>query len=154
MGNGAGFDKQLDLAHKTESGIFLRVTRAVVIQLADTAEFLDDDTVNLAFAVGRADGVCPYLVLLTGKVPELAGDDGLPDKLCKFLLVIDILVLFLYAEHGGFSRTVAGTEKHMPPESWERLAVMRVVFFLYLLVPVLVVHPATPADHIYGIVVQ
>ena len=119
VGNGAGFDKQLDLAHKTESGIFLRVTRAVVIQLADTAEFLDDDTVNLAFAVGRADGVCPYLVLLTGKVPELAGDDGLPDKLCKFLLVIDILVLFLYAEHGGFSRTVAGTEKHMPPESWE-----------------------------------
>ncbi len=80
VGNGTGFDKQLDLAHKTESGIFLRVTRAVVIQLADTAEFLDDDTVNLALSVGRADGMCPYLVFFSCKVPELAGDDGLPDK--------------------------------------------------------------------------
>ena len=98
--------------------------------------------------------MCPYLVLLTGKVPELAGDDGLPDKLCKFLLVIDILVLFLYAEHSGFSRTVAGTEKHMPSEGRERFAIVRIRVFLYLLVPVLVVYPGTPADHVDGIVVQ
>jgi len=30
--------------------------------------------------VGRADGMCPYPVFLSGKVPELAGDDGLADK--------------------------------------------------------------------------
>ena len=154
MGNGAGFDKQLDLPHKPESGILLRVSSAVIVKFADAAELLDDDTVNLTLSSGRADGVCPYLVLLTGEVPELAGDDCLSDKFRQFLLVIYILVLFLYAEHGGFSRTVAGTEKHMPSECRERFAVMGIVFLFYLLVPVLVVHQSAPANHVYGIVVQ
>ena len=154
VGDGAGLDEQLDLAHKPESGILLCIPRAVVIQLADAAELLDDDTVNLTFAVGRADGMCPYPVFLSGKVPELAGDDGLADKAGQFLLVIDILVLFLNAEDGGFSRTMAGTEKHMPPESRERFAVMGICVFLYLLVPVLVVHPAAPTNHIDGVVIE
>ena len=152
--NGAGFDEQFDLPHKPETGILLRVSRTVVIQLADTTELLDDDTVNLALAIGRADGVCTYLVLLAGKVTELAGDDGLSDQFGQFFLVIDILVLFLDAEHGGFSRTVAGAEKHVSPEGGERLSVMRVILLLYLLVPVLVVHPAAPANHVDGVVVQ
>ena len=97
--------------------------------------------------------MCPYPVFLSGKVPELAGDDGLADKAGQFLLVIDILVLFLNAEDGGFSRTMAGTEKHMPPESGERLTIVRIVIFLYLLVPVLVVHTTAPTDHVYGIVI-
>ena len=151
---GAGLDEQLDLAHKPKADILLRIPRAVVIQLADAAELLDDDTVNLTLAVGRADGMCPYLVFLSGKVPELACNDGLPDKAGQLLLVIDILVLLLNAEHGGFPRTVAGTEKHMPPESGERLTIVRIVIFLYLLVPVLVVHPTAPTDHVYGIVIQ
>ena len=154
VGDGTGLDEQLDLAHKPETGILLRVTRAVVIQLADAAELLDDDTVNLTLAVGRADGMCPYPVFLAREIPELAGDDGLADKLCQFLLVIDILVLFLNAEDGGFSRTMAGTEKHMPPESRERFAVMGICVFLYLLVLVIVVHPATPTNHIDGVVIE
>jgi len=40
----------------------MSITRRI-IQLADAAELLDDDTVNLTFAVGRADGMCPYPVL-------------------------------------------------------------------------------------------
>ena len=152
--DGAGLDEQLDLAHKPESGILLCIPRAVVIQFADAAELLDDDTVNLTLAVGRADGMCPYLVFFSCKVPELACNDGLPDKAGQLLLVIDILVLLLNAEHGGFPRTVAGTEKHMPPESGERLTIVRIVIFLYLLVPVLVVHPTAPTDHVYGIVIQ
>ena len=111
--DGAVLDEQLDLAHKPESGILLCIPRAVVIQFADAAELLDDDTVNLTLAVGRADGMCPYLVFLSCKVPELACNDGLPDKAGQLLLVIDILVLLLNAEHGGFPRTVAGTEKQM-----------------------------------------
>ena len=154
MWDGAGLDEQLDLAHKPESGILLCIPRAVVIQFADAAELLDDDTVNLTLAVGRADGMCPYLVFFSCKVPELACNDGLPDKAGQLLLVIDILVLLLNAEHGGFPRTVAGTEKHMPPESGERLTIVRIVIFLYLLVPVLVVHPTAPTDHVYGIVIQ
>jgi len=98
--------------------------------------------------------MCPYPVFLSGEVPELACNDGLADKLGQFLLVIDILVLLLYTEHGGFSRTVAGTEKHMSPEGRERLAIVRIVLFLDFLVPVLVVHPAAPANHVYGIVVK
>ena len=47
MWDGTGLDKQFDLSHEPESGILLRITRTVVIQLTDTAEFLDDDTVNL-----------------------------------------------------------------------------------------------------------
>ena len=152
--DGAGLDEQLDLAHKPESSILLCIPRAVVIQFADAAELLDDDTVNLTLAVGRADGMCPYLVFFSCKVPELACNDGLPDKAGQLLLVIDILVLLLNAEHGGFPRTVAGTEKHMPPESGERLTIVRIVIFLYLLVPVLVVHPTAPTDHVYGIVIQ
>ena len=42
----------------------------------------------------------------------------------------------------------------MPPESGERLAIVRIVLFLYLLVPVLMVHPAAPTDHIDGVVIQ
>ena len=64
MWDGAGLDEQLDLAHKPESGILLCIPRAVVIQLADTAELLDDDAVNLVFAFCRADRVGAYLVLL------------------------------------------------------------------------------------------
>ncbi len=98
--------------------------------------------------------MCPYPVFLAREIPELAGDDGLADKLCQFLLVIDILVLFLNAEDGGFSRTMAGTEKHMPPESRERFAVMGICVFLYLLVLVIVVHPAAPTNHIDGVVIE
>lgn len=42
----------------------------------------------------------------------------------------------------------------MASESRERLSVMPVAFFLYLLVSVLVVYPVAPADHVDGIVVQ
>ena len=112
--DGAGLDEQLDLAHKPESGILLRITRTVVIQLTDTAEFLDDDTVNLTLAVGRADGMCPYLVFFSCKVPELACNDGLPDKAGQLLLVIDILVLLLNAEHGGFPQTVQARKSTCP----------------------------------------
>ncbi len=95
-----------------------------------------------------------YLVLLACEVPELAGDDSLSDKLRQFLLVVHVLVLLLYAEYGGFSGAMTGTEKHMASESRERLSVMPVAFFLYLLVSVLVVYPVAPADHVDGIVVQ
>ena len=105
-------------------------------------------------AFGRTDGVGAYPVLLSGKVPELAGDDGLADKFSQFLLVVHVLVLLLDAEHGGFSGTVAGTEKHMSPEGGERLAVVRIPVFLYLLVLVLVIYPVTPANHIDGVVVK
>ena len=154
MWDGAGLDEQLDLAYKPEAGILLRIPRAVVIQFADATELLDDDTVNLTLAVGRADGMCPYRVFLSGKVPELACNDGLADKPGQFLLVIDILVLLLNAEHGGFSGTVAGTEKHMPPEGGKRLAVMHIILFLYFLVLVLAIDLRTPANHVYGVVIQ
>jgi len=152
--DGARLDEQLDLSHEPKPGILLRVSRTVVIQLANAAEFLDNDAVNLVLAFSRADRMGTYLVLLACEVPELAGDDGLSDKLRQFLLVVHVLVLLLYAEYGGFSGAMTGTEKHMASESRERLSVMPVAFFLYLLVSVLVVYPVAPADHVDGIVVQ
>ena len=105
-------------------------------------------------ALGRADGVGAYLVFLACEVPELAGDDGISDKFSQFLLIIHILVLLLYAEHGGFPGAMAGTEKHMPPKGGERFSVIRIAFFLYLFLPVLMVYPVAPANHIDRIVVQ
>ena len=58
--------------------------------------------------------MCPYPVFLSREVTELAGDDRLAYEFGEFVLVIDILILFLYAEYGGFSRTVAGTEEDVP----------------------------------------
>ena len=42
----------------------------------------------------------------------------------------------------------------MPPESRERFAVMGICVFLYLLVLVIVVHPAAPTNHIDGVVIE
>ena len=109
-----GFDKQLDLPHESQSCILFRVSRAVVVQLTDAAEFLDDDTVHLVLPFRGVDGMCPYPVFLSREVTELAGDDRLAYEFGEFVLVIDILILFLYAEYGGFSRTVAGTEEDVP----------------------------------------
>ena len=39
----------------------------------------------------------PYLVFLACKVAELTGDDGLAYEVEEFFLVIDILILLLYA---------------------------------------------------------
>ena len=78
--DGTGLDKQFDLPHEPESGILLRITRTVVIQLTDTAEFLDDDTVNLTLSVRRTDGMGLYLVFFSCEIPELACDDRLADK--------------------------------------------------------------------------
>lgn len=50
--------------------------------------------------------MCPYLVFLTCKVSELTGDDGLAYEVKEFLLVIDILILLLYAEYRCLTRTV------------------------------------------------
>lgn len=44
-----------------------------------------------------------YPVFLSRKIPEFTGDDRLADKFGKLVLVVDILVLFLYAENGGLS---------------------------------------------------
>ena len=49
--NGASLDKQLALTHKSQSCILLRVTRAVVVEFAYTAELLDDDTIDLVFTL-------------------------------------------------------------------------------------------------------
>ena len=150
----AGLDKQFDLPHESQPCILFRVSRAVVVQFADAAEFLDDDTVYLVFSFRGADGMCPYPVFLTREVTEFAGDDRLADKFGEFVLVVHVLVLFLDAEYSGFPRTVAGTEKDMPPEGGERCSVIRVVLFLYLVVPVFVVDLRAPAYHVHRIVVE
>ena len=150
----AGLDKQLDLSHESQPRVLFRVSRTVVVQLADAAEFLDDDTVHLVFPFRGVDGMCPYPVFLSREVTELAGDDRLAYEFGEFVLVIDILILFLYAEYGGFSRTVAGTEEDVSPEGWERCPVIRVVLFLYFAVSVFVVDLRTPAYHVYGVVVE
>lgn len=46
--------------------------------------------------------MCPYPVFLSCEVPEFTGDDRLADKFGKLVLVVDILVLFLYAETVAF----------------------------------------------------
>ena len=98
--------------------------------------------------------MCPYPVFLSREVPEFTGDDRLADKFGEFILVVHVLVLFLDAEYGGFPRTVAGTEKDVSPEGGERCPVIRVVLFLYLVVPVFVVDLRAPAYHVYGVVVE
>ena len=72
----------------------------------------------------------------------------------EFILVIDILILLLYAEYRSLTRTVAGTEQHMTSESWERLSAVEISFTLYLLISVLVVDTAAPAGHIDRVVIE
>ena len=98
--------------------------------------------------------MCPYLVFLTCKVSELTGDDGLAYEVEEFILVIDILILLLYAEYCSLTRTVAGSKQHMTSESWERLSAMEIPFTLYLLIPILVVDTAAPTSHIDRIVIE
>ena len=97
--------------------------------------------------------MCPYLVLLACEVSELTGDDGLAYEVEEFILVIDILILLLYAEYCCLARTVAGSEQHMTSECWERLSAVEVSFTLYLLIPILMIDTATPAGHIDRVVV-
>ena len=154
MGHRAGLDEQLDLPYEPQSGVLLRVPRAVVVQFADAAELLDDDAVHLMFPFRWADGMCPYPVFLAREVTELAGDDRLADEFGKLVLVIDVLVLLLYAEHGGLAGAVAGAEQDMPPEGGERSPVIRIVLFLYFPVPVLAVDLRAPACHVHRVVVE
>ena len=98
--------------------------------------------------------MCPYLVLLTFKVSELTGDDGLAYEVKEFIFVIDILILLLYAEYRCLTRTVAGSEQHMTSERWERLSAVEVSFTLYLLIPILVVDTAAPTGHIDRVVIE
>ena len=97
--------------------------------------------------------MCPYLVFLACEVSELTGDDGLAYEVEEFILVIDILILLLYAEYRCLTRTVAGSEQHMTSECWERLSAVEVSFTLYLLIPILMIDTATPAGHIDRVVV-
>ena len=98
--------------------------------------------------------MCPYLVLLTCKVSELTGDDGLAYEVEEFILVIDILILLLYAEYRCLTRTVAGTEQHMTSERREWFSAVEVSFALYLLISVLMVDTAAPTGHIDRIVIE
>ena len=95
-----------------------------------------------------------YLVFFSCEIPELACDDRLADKFRQFLLVIDILILLLNAEYGGFSGTVAGTEEDVPPEGREWSPVIRIVLFLYLTFLVFVIDLRAPAHHVHRIVVE
>ena len=139
--------------NESQPRVLFRVPRAVVVQLADAAELLDDDAVHLTFPFRGADGVCPYPVFLAREVTELAGDDRLADEFGKLVLVVDVLVLLLYAEHGGLAGAVAGTEQDMPPVGRERSPVIRIVPFLYFPVLVLAVDLRTPACHVHRVVV-
>ena len=98
--------------------------------------------------------MCPYLVFLACKVSELTGDDGLAYEVEEFLLVIDILILLLYAEYRSLTRTVAGTKQYMTSERWERLSAVEVSFTLYLLIPILMIDAAAPTSHIDRIVIE
>ena len=98
--------------------------------------------------------MCPYLVFLTCKVSKLTGDDGLAYEVEEFILVIDILILLLYAEYRSLTRTVAGTEQHMTSERREWLSAVEVSFTLYLLISVLVVDTAAPTGHIDRVVIE
>ena len=97
--------------------------------------------------------MCPYLVFLACKVSELTGDDGLAYEVEEFILVIDILILLLYAEYCSLTRTVAGSKQHMTSESWERLSAKEIPFALYLLISVLVIDATAPAGHIDRVVI-
>ena len=83
--------------------------------------------------------MCPYLVFLACEVSELTGDDGLSNKVEEFLLVIDILILLLYAEYRCFARTVAGSEQYMTSECREWFSIVEIPFALYLFISVLVI---------------
>ena len=96
----------------------------------------------------------PYLVFLTCKVSELTGDDGLAYEVEEFILVIDVLILLLYAEYRCLTRTVAGSEQHMTSERRERLSAVEVSFTLYLLISVLVIDTAAPTSHIDRVVIE
>ena len=98
--------------------------------------------------------MCPYLVFLACEVSELTGDDGLAYEVEEFILVIDILILLLYAEYRCLARTVAGTKQHMTSERWERLSAVEISFTLYLLISVLVIDAAAPAGHIDRVVIE
>ena len=98
--------------------------------------------------------MCRYLVFLTCKVSELTGDDGLAYEVKEFVLVLDILILLLYAEYRCLTRTVAGSEQHMTSECWEWLSVVEVSFTLYLLISVLVIDTAAPTGHIDRVVIE
>lgn len=98
--------------------------------------------------------MCPYLVFFACKVAELTGDDGLAYEVEEFLLVIDILILLLYAEYRCLTRTVAGSEQYMTSERRERLSAVEVPLALYLLIPILVVDTIAPAGHIDRVVVE
>ena len=98
--------------------------------------------------------MCPYLVFLACEVSELTGDDGLAYEVEEFILVVDILILLLYAEYRCLTRTMAGTEQHMTSERWERLSAVKISFALYLLISVLVIDTAAPTGHIDRIVIE
>ena len=98
--------------------------------------------------------MCPYLVFLACKVSELTGDDGLAYEVEEFILVIDILILLLYAEYRSLTRTVAGTKQYMTSERWEWLSAVEVPFTFYLLISVLVVDTAAPTGHIDRVVIE
>ena len=49
---------------------------------------------------------------------------------------------------------MTGAEEDVSPEGGERCPVIRVVLFLYFVVPVLVVDLRAPAYHVYGVVVE
>ena len=98
--------------------------------------------------------MCPYLVFPACKVSELTGDDGLAYEVEEFILVIDGLILLLYAKYCCLTRTVAGTEQHMTSECREWLSAVEIPFTLYLLISVLVVDTAAPTGHIDRIVIE
>ena len=71
-------------------------------------------------------GVHPDLVFLSGEIPELASDDGLGYEREQFVLVVDILILFLDAEDRCLAGAMAGLEQHVPTKSRKRLSVIRI----------------------------
>ena len=154
MWYGASLDKQLYLSHKPQSCILLCIARSVVVEFTDTADILDNDTIDLVLTFGWTYGVCPYLVFLACKVTELTDDNGLAYEVEEFILVIDILILLLDAEYRCLARTVAGSEQHMTSECWERLSAMEIPFTLYFLIPILMIDAIAPAGHIDRIVIE
>ena len=96
----------------------------------------------------------PYLVFLTGEVSELTGDDGLAYEVEEFILVIDILILLLYAEYRSLTRTVAGPYQYMTSERWEWFSAVAVPFSLYLLICVLLLATDGPNGYLVRVVLE
>lgn len=125
-----------------------------MVRFTSTTRLLSSSAMGLALTIKQTSNVYPCLMFFSYGIPRLTYGSNLPSGTNRLLLIVSVLILLLGTRRNKFPQAITNARGRVPPRDKRQLAVIQVIVFLCLLIPILIMRPATPASRICKVIVR